>query len=712
MNNGDDAYWLGVEKMSGEWTGDGHTADATEEAIDVRRLLRGISRRRDWIVVPTLLAFLLSLAVVVFVHPRYTAVAKVLLENQESYYTKPDKASGEQAAVIDPEAVQSEAEAIASTTLARKAVEKLDLAHRGEYSMWPNGLFELALSFLGLDRAQSSQTLEDRLVDAFLSHLNVFPVAKTRVLQIEFVSQDPAFAAEAANVVAQLFLQSREDAKKSEAKTASAWLAAKIDELRGKVAEADAKVETFRAHAGLLATGALTASSQQYSDINAQLANARAAQAAAQAKAETLRSLARENRLAEDPDLSRDDTLRRLAEQRITLKSQIAFEARTLLPGHPRMKELNAQLAELDQQIRLAAEQAARALENQAHEAGEQVENLTATLAAQAKTVATGDAENVELRALELDANTARAQLESYDQKYREAIARDADNAAPADARIIAPANEPRTPTFPKKIETLTLGTLAGLLLSTGVAASSALMSEGEEAAVVPRRARRRGAVAKKPALEATAEAGGEAAARPPDDDDFVTLESLADRMEQRASTAETQFALVAGVGDGLAQGAAVDLARRLAREAGAVLLDIGAVWPGVAEILHAGGEASFVGVSDVLAGEASLEAALHHDPAGRLDVIPLGEVRGPLPDGLDELLLALAETHEHVVIHASSWREEASLVVAALIHAMVVVAPAKIAASEIAEARAECGAAVEVLALRRDERAEVDRAA
>jgi Mrp family chromosome partitioning ATPase len=182
--------------------------------------------------------------------------------------------------------------------------------------------------------------------------------------------------------------------------------------------------------------------------------------------------------------------------------------------------------------------------------------------------------------------------------------------------------------------------------------------------------------------------------------------------MEQGASAGETQFALVAGVGDGLAQPAAVELARRLAREADAVLLDIGAIWPGVAEILHAGGEASFVGVSDVLAGEASLEAALHRDPAGRLDVVPLGEIRAPIADGLDEALLALAESYEHVVIHASNWREEAALVVAALIHAMVVVAPAKGAASEIAEARAEFGAAVEVLALRVDKRAEVNRAA
>ena len=91
------------------------------------------------------------------------------------------------------------------------------------------------------------------MVDAFLSRLTVFPIAKSRVLQIEFSSKDPALAARGANTVAELFLEAQQQAKRDEAKAASAWLSVKIDELRGKVAEADSKVEAFRASSGLLA---------------------------------------------------------------------------------------------------------------------------------------------------------------------------------------------------------------------------------------------------------------------------------------------------------------------------------------------------------------------------------------------------------------------------------------------------------------------------
>src|SRR5260370_32782981 len=109
----------------------------------------------------------------------------------------------------------------------------------------------------------------------------------------------------------------------------------------------------------------------------------------------------------------------------------MARESRTLLPGHPRMKELAAQLEGLDSEIRIAVDKAARGLENDARLAAAQVTSLNTTLAVQSKVVASGNVDEVELRALELDARSARDQLESYVQKYREAIARDADNAAP-----------------------------------------------------------------------------------------------------------------------------------------------------------------------------------------------------------------------------------------------------------------------------------------
>src|ERR1700674_5542561 len=81
----------GAERMDGGRAGQ---VTEREQAVDLGRLVAGIQRRWRWIVWPTLVAMLASTAFVLVASPRYTGVAKVLLEDQESYFTRPDKASG------------------------------------------------------------------------------------------------------------------------------------------------------------------------------------------------------------------------------------------------------------------------------------------------------------------------------------------------------------------------------------------------------------------------------------------------------------------------------------------------------------------------------------------------------------------------------------------------------------------------------------------
>ena len=64
-----------------------------------RRARPALRRGRRWIVIPTLACAIAAIAVVTMISPRYTGVAKILLENQESYFTRPDKATVEPARI-------------------------------------------------------------------------------------------------------------------------------------------------------------------------------------------------------------------------------------------------------------------------------------------------------------------------------------------------------------------------------------------------------------------------------------------------------------------------------------------------------------------------------------------------------------------------------------------------------------------------------------
>jgi succinoglycan biosynthesis transport protein ExoP len=626
-----------------------------EDSIDLARLLQAVRTRKSWIFVPTLIAFLAALAFVTLASPRYTASTKVLLENEESYFTRPEKATPDLAAAYDDEAVQSEAETVATADLARKAVVKLGLMEKPEFNPTISHNPFSGLMSLFAAGPRGASTLEDRVVENFLSRLTVFPIMKSRVLQIEFSSADPALAARGANEVANLFMSGQEEAKTNQAKAAADWLSGKIAQLRAKVAEADANVEAFRSDSGLLAgAGGLTAPSQQLAEITTQIASARTAQSAAAAKAQLLREMLRAGRLDAVPDFVKDESLRHYAETRVTLKSQIAEESRTLLPGHPRMRELTGQLAGLDEEIRAAAGKAVRGFEDEARLAGAQVSNLEGLIAKQSKTVAAGDADEVQLRALDLDAKTAREQLESYIEKYREASSRDANDATPANARVIATAQEPLAPSFPKKLPTILLATLAGFLISTGIVVARALLLDWP------------GADAEAPARRVAPDERSWEASVPPDDsgemehagEPATTLETIVDRLAASASPSGSLTILVTGEKTKGALALALSAARRLSQTGRTALMDLGLSQPWLGDVFDRAGEPDHAhyGLADLLEGRASFDQALHRDLSARLDILPVGtgEVE---PDELEPVLAALTQSYAFVVIHASDWR-------------------------------------------------------
>ena len=651
--------------------------EAAPKGLDLPRLFAAVVAHKRWILLPTLAAFVCALAVIAVVKPRYTATAKVMLENGDSYFTRPDKATLSVAdSVIDEMTVASEAEAAQSPDVERQAMAKLKPEDLAEFS--GGGL-------LSMFSGRHADLAERRLV-AFGKQVEIYPQAKTRVLLFEFSSTDRQRAARGANALAQAFLESQRLAKDAEAKSASKWLSEQIDALRVKVATAESRIEALRAQSGLL-TGAngLAVPSQQLSEIAAQIASARAAATAAAAKAEALRNLVRSGRLDDVASVVNDESLRRYAESRVALKAQIAELGCTLLPGHPRMKELDGQLAGLEQEIRAAAMKRVHGFEEDARIASTQVKSLQQAVASQAKTVSSSDADQVKLRELEIDAKTGREQLESYLTKYREAIARDAENAVPANGRIIAYALTPMSPTFPKTGPTLLLAPLAGFFVSLGLVVAKILLSDGGAAAPA------RTAPAPRPERDPSLPFGIDAlpvAAREPQDW-AAAVESFVDRLADTGE-GESLPLMVAGEGAAGALPAALAAARRLARRGSTALVDLSPSPSWLADMFDRERDNGPIGagLSDLAHDPDALAGAAHRDLSTPLDIVPSGG--GALePQDLPAILAALARAYVFVVVHAADWRDRLAMTAAEDMAAMLLVAPSPEVGAVEARARA-----------------------
>ena len=449
--------------------------------LDLRALLAALKRRRKVIAGATLSALVLVGVFVNVVSPRYVAEAQVLLENEETFFTRPDRSAtpSEQASLVDPEAVGSQIQLITSRDLAARAVEALRLRGDPEFDPSARGISALrrVLVLLGLSRDPTRVAAGARIAQAFQDKLTVYSPVKTRVITIQFQSKDAELAARAANQVADLYIAEQSDAKRRGAKEAADALGGQIADLRVKLSKADAEREQYRVESGLLAgNNNLTISGQQLAEINSDLSRARSAQADAQAKASLLRELLRAGKTADVPDVVNNDLVRRVAEQRVTAEAQLAQESRSLLPGHPRIKELAAQVAGLDAALKAAAKQAVSTLENEAKIAAGRVANVEIVLGQQKKVAGAANGDEVRLRSLDRIAQSFKDQLDSSTAKYQEALARETSQATPADARIIARAVVPQDAVYPKKLAFMGFGTIATFVFAVGLVLAAEML--------------------------------------------------------------------------------------------------------------------------------------------------------------------------------------------------------------------------------------------
>ncbi len=450
--------------------------------IDLSALFREVARRKWLILLVTLAAAIGSTFAVGVLKPRFTAETRILVENRDTEYTRFGR-DGQRGAdpLIDQEQVMSQVQLITSRDLARKMIERFDLGSKREFDPVIDGLGAPSriLVMLGLIDNPANVSPQERVLDSYYDKLKAFALTRSRVLAVEFQSRDPELAAKLSNAIAEEYILQLEAAKKGTAQNAGGWLERTIEPLRQRVAQAEAKVEAFRSQNGLFQSGEnTTISVQQLSELNTQLATARALQAELSSKARIIREAVRQGRIFEVSDVVNNEVVRRLIERRAELKAQVAQEERTLLPQHPRIRELQAQLSGMEEQVRAAAERAARALENDSRAAGARVAASQAELDQQKRQTGSSSEAEVQLRVLEREAKAEREQLEGYLARYRDASVRNIENAVAADARIVSRATVPSSPTFPKRLPIIIIATLAAFTLSLFLVLTRALLSD------------------------------------------------------------------------------------------------------------------------------------------------------------------------------------------------------------------------------------------
>ncbi len=462
-------------------------------AVGLGDILRGIlQRRKKLVVVTTLLFTLLGLLFITLATPQYTAASRVLVQYEDTPYTRAGIAQAPaQVPQLNEQDVRSQVEIIRSNDLALKVLRKLNLIGTPEFDPLRRGLGPLSRLkiMLGFRADPRRMTPEQRALVEWHRRLKVYPLPKTRVIVIQFSSSSPQTAARVANALAEFYVEQTRANQLARTGEARKWLKEQIEKLRRKVVEAEKAVEAYRARAGLFKGTQAKLYNQQLSELSAQLVRAEAERSSAEARAKAIRELLKKGDVEKSAEVLRSPLIQRLREQQVQLKRQLAELSTTYLDNHPRVRAVKKALADLKRQINAEARKIAESLEQTARIAAAREAELRKRLAKLKGQVSTAQQDEVKLRELEREAKAQRSLLESFLARYTDAATRQDGQALPRMARIIGRALPPAAPSFPRKGPIMLLAVLAGLILGLGLAFVLEVMAavrEVEEKAVAP----------------------------------------------------------------------------------------------------------------------------------------------------------------------------------------------------------------------------------
>ncbi len=467
-----------------------------DDDIDVIGLFAALKRKWWLVLLITILTAICLFLLLSSISPRYDSNARIIIESKDNAYNRPASDTGGQLVgnQYDEEAIRSQVEILTSDKIALRILDLLEQQdnskntdHISQFD--EKGALDKLGDYFAPDKkrrfnAAENETLsgsQSSILKEFKERLDIYPIERSRAIVIEFWANNPITAFEVPNLIAQEYVNTLEEKKKTLTKDAKVWLNPIVTEYSKNLREAEAEVAAFRARENVLQGSSANESlaRQQLSEISTELSRLRAERSSAQAKVASIRAALKSGAsLDVIPEVIESPLIQRLREREVELRAQISDLSTTLLPGHPRLKALNSQVADFDRQIKSAANNILKSLENNVNLTKETEQDLLGEIATLKEEVVRVSKQEVKLDALIRKADSYRELLAEYQKRNLDAISR--ADFAPIDAEIYPSRTMPDEPYFPKVVPFTIAGTFAAFVLSIlGILAGSLISSIG-----------------------------------------------------------------------------------------------------------------------------------------------------------------------------------------------------------------------------------------
>ena len=614
------------------------SVDQREELdrLDLDEIKRFLRRRWKLIVATAFFCAILAAGICLSLTPTFKATAQVLLDPRRQHVFGSDQAGNDSS--LDSSVVDSQIPIILSTRLLAKVIDKEHLAEDPEFASARQGILDrIAALFrpakpVNID-APSFDGIDPKLVPV-ISHLfdkiDVTRVQKSYVLSISVSAKTAAKATRLADTIAQVYVEDQVEVHSHALQQAADFFQDRLGSLRQQVHESEQAVADYRKAHGLTPVTddrTTTVGQQQLQNLNEKLAQASADTAARLAAyQQATRFKAQGANLDSLPEIIRSPVINQLRTQQAELTRRAADLAAMYGPAFPAMAQIKAQRGGLDRAIASEMARLVSTSKNDYEVAKAREDSLRKSIASLSETSGGDDDVGVKLRELERINLANRALFENFLNRAK--LTQEQSTFEETDARVISPALEPTSPSFPKTKIIVAVAFVVGLMLGLGL---SMLLDKLRRAAPVKSTAARADAfiLGRVPMIDGRRGGPADGVAEAlrhleahPGSSFALAIAALADRIAPAVDAEGGRSLMISALG---AEAGAASLAACLAAAAGTagrrvLVIDADPVRRALTRQLGLDGRA---GLAEVLNGEISANKVVAALP--RFAMLPIG---------------------------------------------------------------------------------------
>ena len=441
----------------------------------IGELVGFLGRQSRLIACCVVVALILAAAYILTAAPQFTASTTLLIDTRQSQLFSQSPSISD--AQIENALIESQVEVLRSAGLARRAVSDLRLAGDPGFAGRPSLFARLIASLRAIaptsPTAGSAEAAQDRVVEHFLRSISARRVGLTYIVEIDATAKDPALASRLANGLVSAYLTEQLAVKEHSLEQASGWLETRLAELQSKALKADQAVQAFKSSNGIVDTGRGLLSEQQLSDVNAQLASARARRTDAQAHLDRItQALGAASGPVETDDLLKSPVINGLRERYLADAARVAEWSARYGSNHGAVVNLRKEMGALQGSIAIEMRRIGQAAESDVSVARDNELALQRQLRTMSEQSASTDTSRATLRSLQSVADTYRSLYVTFLQRGMQTAQ---DESSPvADAHVVTSAHPPLTKSAPK-----TKLVIAGaIVLGLAVAFATGLLRE------------------------------------------------------------------------------------------------------------------------------------------------------------------------------------------------------------------------------------------